>query len=115
MQILHLYIKATLNNITINLTTITGDSIYSISTGHLNFSKSKRVLSFAAKTCMIKIINKIRKLENITQIYVFVKGVARARTIALKELGKTQLPIKIIKEITPLAHNGCRGKKLKRI
>ena len=115
MHILNIYIKATLNNITINLTTINGNSLYSISTGHLKFPKSKRVLAFAAKTCMIKVIHKLYKLKDVKHIQLYVKGIGRARTRALKELSKTNLPIKFIKEITPIPHNGCRAKKLKRI
>ena len=108
-------IKCTLNNTKVNITNAKGESLYSISAGHLQFKKSKRTSAYSAKICLQKALEKI-KTFNPKYIAVDIKGLSFARMAIIKELQNVQdLPIVLFTDSTPRPFNGCRKKKQRRI
>jgi small subunit ribosomal protein S11 len=113
-MILHLYITCTLNNIIFNITDNTGNSLYLISSGFLQFRTIKKTTFYSAKICLEKIFEKIKILKP-KNIHVFIKGINFGRKAIIKDLKTTTLPIISITDITPIPFNGCRAKKQRRI
>lgn len=110
-----IYIKCTLNNTIINVTNAKGDSLYSISSGHLQFKKSKRTSAYSAKICLEKALEKV-KMFNPKNIAIDLKGLSFARMAILKELKNiNDLPVVLFTDSTPRPFNGCRKRKQRRI
>ncbi|MBB68071.1 MAG: 30S ribosomal protein S11 [Rickettsiales bacterium] len=110
-----IYIKCTLNNTIINVTNAEGDSLFSISAGHLQFKKSKRTSAYSAKICLEKALDKVRSFKP-KYIQVDLKGLSFARMAILKELRNiNDLPIVLFTDSTPRPFNGCRKRKQRRI
>lgn len=111
---LNIHIKCTLNNTIINVTDLKGDSLYTISSGYLDFKKTKRTAGYSAKICLENALNKVKSF-NPRYVNVYIKGLGYGRNSILKELKNTELYIILIQDITPIPFNGCRPKKQRRI
>jgi small subunit ribosomal protein S11 len=110
-----IHIRCTLNNTIINVTNSKGDSLYSISAGHLQFKKSKRTSAYSAKICLQKALEKVKALKP-KNIEVNLKGLSFARMAILKELRNvSDLPIILFTDSTPRPFNGCRKRKQRRV
>ena len=108
------HIQATFNNTIVTITTPTGEVIAWASAGMCGFKGARKGTPFAAKTAA-EIAAKQSIERGMKEIKVLVKGPGAGRETALRGLQETGLLIKLIRDITPIPHNGCRPPKKRRI
>jgi len=107
-------IYSTYNNTIITLTDAQGNVLASRSAGSIGFKGTKKGTSFAASQVATNLSN-IAKKFNIKEVDIIVKGIGGGRDTALKTLASQGFEIQSIKDATPVPHNGCRPKKLRRV
>ena len=108
------HIQATFNNIIISLTNGQGQVISWASAGKMGFKGSKKNTPYAAQVaaqdCSAKAYEQgLRKVE------VFVKGPGAGRESAIRTIQNSGIEVTIIKDVTPMPHNGCRPPKRRRV
>ena len=108
------HIQASFNNTIITITTPTGEVIAWASSGMCGFKGARKGTPFAAKTAA-EIAEKQSVDRGMKEIKVLVKGPGAGRETAIRGLQETGLIIKLIRDITPIPHNGCRPPKKRRI
>lgn len=108
------HISASYNNTLLSITDDNGNMIAWSSAGSLGFKGAKKATPYAATKIVETIIEKIKK-TGISDISVFVKGIGGGRESAIRALANKGMNIISIKDITPLPHNGCKPKKVRRI
>jgi len=108
------YINATYNNTIITLTDSVGNVLAWSSAGSIGFKGTKKSTPFAATRVGEIIVEKAKKI-GVKEIAVYVKGVGSGRESAIRSLGSHGLEVIMIKDITPLPHNGCRPPKTRRV
>lgn len=108
------HINATFNNIIITLTNKQGQTISWSSAGKQGFKGSKKNTPYAASQAAIDCGKAAHDL-GLRKIEVFVKGPGSGRESAIRTLQNSGLEVTLIKDITPLPHNGCRPPKRRRV
>ncbi len=108
------HIKTSFNNCIVTITDIQGNVISWSSAGKNGFKSSKKNTPFAAQSCVIDAC-KVAKDNGITSVEVYVKGPGSGREAAIRELSNCGLNITLIKDVSPIAHNGCRPPKVRRV
>ena len=108
------YINATFNNTIVSVTDQLGNVISWSSTGLHGFKGSRKSTPYAAKLVGEDAINKA--IENgMKQVEIIVKGPGSGRESALRAVAGSGIRVSLIKDITPVPHNGCRPPKRRRI
>lgn len=108
------HIQSTFNNTIVTITDAGGQAVCASSAGAMGFKGSKKGTAFAAQTAAESCAKKA--LDNgIEQVEVYVKGPGAGRESAIRALQATGLEITIIKDVTPIPHNGCRPRKRRRV
>ena len=107
-------ISATFNNTIISISDIKGNVVAWSSPGVVGFSGSKRSTPFAAQ---IAATNAAKKAMDVgmKSVEVRVKGPGSGRESAIRAIQAAGLSVKMIKDITPIPHNGCRQSKRRRV
>ncbi|WP_185863613.1 30S ribosomal protein S11 [Blattabacterium cuenoti] len=108
------HIQATFNNIIITLTNKKGDVVAWSSAGKMNFRGSKKNTPYAAQMVAENVAKKGLN-AGIKKVEVKVKGPGAGRDAAIRALSNSGITVTIIKDITPLPHNGCRPPKRRRV
>jgi small subunit ribosomal protein S11 len=108
------YIQSSYNNIIVTITDDQGNVLANSSAGALGFRGPKKSTPYAATKVVETVTEKIRKI-GLRQVKVFVKGIGSGREAAIRALASRGLDISSIKDITPVPHNGCRPKKVRRV
>lgn len=108
------HVLATYNNTILTLTDERGRSAAWSSAGVLGFKGTKKATPFAAARVAETIAEKAKKFGMI-EIIVLVKGMGAGRESAIRSLANHGLNITLIKDITPLPHNGPRPPKVRRV
>lgn len=108
------YIQATYNNTIITITDARGAVIAWASAGSLGFKGPKKATPYAASKTVETLMEKIKK-AGLRDVDVFVKGVGSGRESAVRALAAQGLNIFTIKDVTPVPHNGCRPRKVRRV
>lgn len=108
------HISATFNNIIIALTNKQGQVISWSSAGKMGFRGSKKNTPYAAQTAAADAA-KVAIDAGLRKVDVYVKGPGSGREGAIRSLSQNGIEIAIIKDITPLPHNGCRPPKKRRV
>ena len=109
-----IYLKASQNNTIITLTNMKGKVQVVKSCGCLGFQgKKKRSTKFAIESTLFSIVQKAKEF-GWKKIAVYLNGFAKGRFYVLNCLKKSNLKLSLIRDITPIPHNGCRAKKLRR-
>ena len=108
------HIKATFNNTIITLTDLNGNVIAWASAGAMGFKGSRKSTSFAAGQAAEKAAN-IALAIGLKRVRVEVKGPGSGRESAIRSLAVVGLEITLIKDVTPIPHNGCRPPKRRRV
>lgn len=108
------HISASFNNIIISLTNKQGQVISWSSAGKMGFRGSKKNTPYAAQMAASDAA-KTAMDAGLKKVDVFVKGPGSGREGAIRSLSQSGLEIVIIKDITPLPHNGCRPPKKRRV
>lgn len=108
------HIQATFNNTIITITDKAGNSICWASSGGTGFSGSKKSTPFAAQVAA-EVAAKKAMEHGVKEVEVFVKGPGAGRESAIRALQAAGLIISLIKDVTPIPHNGCRPPKRRRV
>jgi small subunit ribosomal protein S11 len=108
------HIQATFNNTIITVTDPNGDVITWSSAGNLGFKGSRKGTPYAAQIAATAVAKKAMDL-GMKQIDIFVKGPGAGRESAIRALQAAGLEINLIKDVTPVPHNGCRPPKKRRV
>ena len=108
------HIQATFNNTIVTLTDMNGNTLSWSSAGSLNFKGSRKSTPFAAQSAA-EVAAKGAMEHGLKTGEVYVKGPGSGREAAIRALQTAGLEITMIKDITPIPHNGCRPPKRRRV
>ena len=108
------HISATFNNIIISLTNKKGEVISWSSAGKMGFRGSKKNTPYAAQMAAADAA-KVALDAGLKRVDVYVKGPGSGREGAIRSLSQSGIEVVMIKDITPLPHNGCRPPKKRRV
>ena len=108
------HIRATYNNTIVTITDMQGNAISWASAGELGFKGSRKSTPFAAQTAA-EAAAKLAVDNGMKTVEVFVKGPGSGRKSAIRALSTAGLNIELIKDVTPIPHNGCRPPKRRRV
>ena len=108
------HIQSTFNNTIITITDVQGNAISWASAGGLGFKGSRKSTPFAAQTAA-ETAAKAAMEHGLKTVEVFVKGPGQGREAAIRALQAVGLEVTMIKDVTPIPHNGCRPPKRRRV
>ncbi len=110
------YIQASFNNTIVSVTDQNGNVLSWSSSGKISgFRGAKKATPFAAQVVTEDAVKKSIDVYGLKEVEVFVKGPGIGRDSAIRSITNAGLKIKLIKDITPVPHNGCRPKKRRRV
>lgn len=108
------HIKSTFNNTIINITDKSGNSIAWSSAGTQGFKGSRKSTPFAAQMAA-ETAAKAAMEHGMKEVECYVKGPGAGREAAIRSLQAAGLEVNVIKDVTPIPHNGCRPPKRRRV
>jgi small subunit ribosomal protein S11 len=108
------HIRSTFNNTIISITDVDGNSISWSSAGNVGFKGSRKSTPFAAQLAAESAARTAME-HGMKQVEVFVKGPGAGREAAIRSLQAAGLEVNMIKDVTPIPHNGCRPPKRRRV
>ena len=108
------HIQATFNNTIVTITDAQGNALSWASAGELGFKGSRKSTPFAAQSAS-ETAAKAAMEHGLMTVEVFVKGPGAGRESAIRALEAVGLQITMIKDVTPIPHNGCRPPKRRRV
>lgn len=108
------FIQASFNNTIISISDQSGNVLGWSTAGSSGFKGTKKSTPFAAQTAMKKVLDNVMPY-NLRSVEVLVSGVGSGRDAAFRALVASNIDIISIKDITPIAHNGIRPKKPRRV
>lgn len=108
------HVNASFNNIIISLTNKSGDVISWSSAGKMGFRGSKKNTPYAAQLAS-EDASKVAQEAGLRKVKVFVKGPGNGRESAIRAIHNSGIEVTEIIDVTPVAHNGCRPPKRRRV
>lgn len=108
------HIKATFNNTLITITDMQGNSLSWCSAGSKGFRGSRKSTPFAAQVAADEATRKAMD-HGLKSAVILVKGPGSGREAALRAVSAAGVKITLVKDVTPLPHNGCRPPKRRRV
>lgn len=111
----NVYITTTFNNIIVAVTNKQGDTLTWSSAGKVGFNNTKKKNTPYAAQMVVNDCVKKAKESGMKEVDIFISGVGLGREVALKTIQALGMKIVSISDRTPIAHNGCRPPKRKRI
>lgn len=108
------YIQSTFNNTIVTISDTNGDVISWASAGSSGFKGAKKGTPFAAQTAAESAARRATD-QGMRQIEVMVSGPGAGRETAIRALQGAGLEITLIRDVTPIPHNGCRPPKRRRV
>ena len=108
------HIQSTFNNTIVTITDTQGNALSWASAGELGFRGSRKSTSFAAQSAA-ETAAKAAMEHGLKTVEVFIKGPGAGRESAIRALETVGLQITLIKDVTPIPHNGCRPPKRRRV
>lgn len=110
----HAHIQSTFNNTIVTITDSQGNVLAWASAGTQGFKGSRKGTPFAAGLAAEAAAKKAME-HGVRQVEVYVKGPGPGREAAIRSLQAAGLDISLIKDVTPVPHNGCRPPKRRRV
>lgn len=107
-------VKCTYNNTIVSITDLGGNVLGWCSSGALGFKGAKKATPYAASQVVANVTEKVKKY-GIEELEIYVKGVGSGREASIRALASKGFNLVLIKDRTPIPHNGCRPKKPRRI
>ncbi|HYV94081.1 MAG TPA: 30S ribosomal protein S11 [Chitinophagales bacterium] len=108
------HIQASFNNLIITFTNKTGQTISWSSAGKVGFKGSKKNTPYAAQIAAQE-ASKVAHDAGMKKVEVFVKGPGSGREAAIRSINSSGIEVTVIRDITPMPHNGCRPPKRRRV
>lgn len=109
------HVKSTFNNTTVAITDLAGNVISWASAGKVNFSGSRKSSAYAATVAAQDAAKVAMSSAGMKEVEVNLKGPGAGRESAVRGLQSSGLMITIIRDVTPVPHNGCRARKRRRV
>ena len=104
------HIKSTFNNTIVTITDMNGNALSWASAGGMGFKGSRKSTPFAAQTAA-DVAAKAAMEHGLREVECYVKGPGAGREAAIRSLQAAGLEVSMIKDVTPIPHNGCRPPK----
>ena len=108
------HIKSSFNNTVITITDLQGNNVSWSSAGAVGFKGSRKSTPFAAQLAA-EAAARVAMEYGMRQVEVYVKGPGAGREAAIRSLQAAGLEVNLIKDVTPIPHNGCRPPKRRRV
>jgi small subunit ribosomal protein S11 len=108
------HIQSTFNNTIVTITDMSGNVIAWSSSGLQGFKGSRKSTPFAAQMAAEDVVRKAKE-QGMRKVQVYLKGPGAGRESALRSLQIAGLTITLIRDVTPVPHNGCRPPKRRRV
>ncbi len=108
------HIRSTFNNTIVTITDVNGNAVSWASAGEMGFKGSRKSTPFAAQTAAEQAA-KLAVDQGMKTVEVYVRGPGSGRESAIRALQTAGLEITMIKDVTPIPHNGCRPPKRRRV
>lgn len=108
------HIQASFNNTVVTITDMNGNTVIWASAGNQGFKGSRKSTPFAAQRAGETAARKAMEV-GMRQIDVYVKGPGSGRESAIRSLQAAGLRVNLIRDVTPIPHNGCRPPKRRRV
>jgi len=108
------HIQSTFNNTIITITDVNGNALSWSTAGNVGFKGSRKSTPYAAQMAG-EVAAKAAMEHGMKEIEVYVKGPGSGREAAIRSLQAAGLEVNMIKDVTPIPHNGCRPPKRRRI
>jgi len=108
------HIRSSFNNTMVTVTDMQGNAISWASSGEMGFRGSRKSTPFAAQTAA-ETAAKAAMEHGLKIVEVYVRGPGQGREAAIRALQAVGLEVTLIKDVTPVPHNGCRPPKRRRV
>ncbi|MDR0381859.1 MAG: 30S ribosomal protein S11 [Oscillospiraceae bacterium] len=108
------HIRSSFNNTMVTLTDLSGNALSWCSSGSLNFRGSRKSTPYAAQMAA-ETAARAAMEQGLKTVEVYVKGPGSGREAAIRALQAAGLEVSLIKDVTPIPHNGCRPPKRRRV
>ena len=108
------HIQSTFNNTIVTITDVQGNALSWASAGELGYRGSRKSTPFAAQSAA-ETAAKAAMEHGLKTVEVYVKGPGAGREAAIRALQSAGLEVSMIKDVTPIPHNGCRPPKRRRV
>ena len=108
------HIRSSFNNTMVTVTDLQGNALSWASSGGLGFRGSRKSTPYAAQMCA-ETAAKAAMEHGLKTVEVYVKGPGQGREAAIRALQSAGLEVVMIKDVTPIPHNGCRPPKRRRV
>lgn len=108
------HIKSTFNNTVVTITDTKGNTLSWASAGGVGFKGSRKSTPFAAQLAAENAAKEAME-HGLKEVEVMVKGPGAGREAAIRSLQAAGLEVNVIKDVTPIPHNGCRPPKRRRV
>ena len=108
------HIRATYNNTIVTITDTNGNAVAWASAGELGYRGARKSTAFAAQVAA-EAAAKTAFDNGMKTVEVYVKGPGQGRESAIRALATQGLQVTLIRDVTPVAHNGCRPPKIRRV
>lgn len=108
------HIQSTFNNTIVTITDLNGNVVAWSSSGLQGFKGSRKSTPFAAQMAAEDVVRKAKE-QGMRRVQVYIKGPGAGRESALRSLQIAGLTITMIRDVTPVPHNGCRPPKRRRV
>jgi small subunit ribosomal protein S11 len=110
----HAHIYATFNNTIITITDTNGNTLAWASAGTAGFKGSRKSTPYAARLAA-RNVAKSAQDQGVQEVEVIVKGPGPGREAAIRALQSSDIRVTLIRDVTPVPHNGCRPPKKRRV
>ncbi len=108
------HVQSSFNNTIVTITDTQGNTLASCSSGELGFKGNRKSTPFAAGQAAERAAKKAKEY-GLKSVEVYVKGPGNGRESAIRSLASADLEVTLIRDVSPIAHNGCRPPKRRRI
>lgn len=109
-----MFVQATFNNTIVSISDSNGEVLSWSSAGSLGFKGARKATPYAAQLAAQAAIEKAKNF-GLETIEVFISGIGSGRESAVRSLSGSGITVTSIKDVTPIPHNGCRPKKVRRV
>jgi small subunit ribosomal protein S11 len=110
-----IYISASFNNTLVTITDDEGATLAWGSSGMAGFKGARKATPFAATTAVEQVIKKAKDVSGVKEVEVYIKGPGPGRDAALRAIRAAGIKISLIADLTPMAYDGPRPKKRRRV
>ena len=110
----NIYIQSSYNNTIVTITEENGDTVCWATSGSSGFKGSRKSTPYAAQITTENVLEKAKAM-GMTRAHIYMKGPGSGRDQALRAIAQAGIEVESITETTPMAHNGCRKRRRRRV